>query len=142
MNIYNTIITNTDTPQIQEILKNLDPDKDVLLNAPNAEDSSVIDIQYIKPINDIVTIGNMPDELMEKLRDEHGSNFTIDIIDYAVTYDNGVYGLVVDLQINDLALDSPKIKRLPLPLLILVGAATGVLTLVLVIIKLMRKGKK
>jgi hypothetical protein len=142
MDIYNTIIENTDKPEIQEILKKLDPDKDVLLTAQNTEDSSVIDIQYIKPINRVVTVGEMPAELMDEIRQKHSGNFTIEVTDYAVTFENGLYGLTADVQVNELALDTPKAHRLPLPLLILVGIATGLLTLVLIIIKLVKRANK
>ena len=58
------------------------------------------------------------------------------------SYDNGVYGLEVDLVVDNRHAEVPKSKNLPWPILILVGVLTGLLTIILVIIKLFKKSKK
>ena len=50
MEIFKTVIENTNTPQIQELLKSLDNTKDVLLTSENAENPEIVDVQFIKPI--------------------------------------------------------------------------------------------
>ena len=60
-----------------------------------------------------------------------------------VTYDSGIYGLVADITVTEVNTEEkPKSKRLPLPLLIVVGAATGILTAILIVIKLVSSLKK
>lgn len=143
MEIFTTVIENTNTPETQEILKTLDNTRDVLLTGENPENPDIFDVQYIKPINQIKTIGTIPTSLMAEIKDKCGENIIPEISDYEVTYDNGVYGLAVDLKINDsLPSEVAKGKSLPLPLLIVVGALTGILTVVLIIIKLIKKHKK
>lgn len=143
MEIFTTVIENTNTPEIQEILKTLDNTKDVLLTSENTENPDIVDIQYIKPINQIKTIGNIPTSLMAEIKDKFGDNITIEITDYQITYDNGVYGLAVDIDVDSRKpAETPKSKNLPWPILLLVGIVTGLLTVVLIIIKLIKKSKK
>jgi hypothetical protein len=134
MEIFKTVIENTNTPQIQELLKSLDNTKDVLLTSENTE--------FIKPINQIETLGNIPSSLISEIKDKCGDDVTFEISDYEVTYDNGVYGLEVDLVVDNRHAEVPKSKNLPWPILILVGVLTGLLTIILVIIKLFKKSKK
>ena len=138
MEIFKTVIENTNTPQIQELLKSLDNTKDVLLTSENAENPEIVDVQFIKPINQIETLGNIPSSLISEIKDKCGDDVTFEISDYEVTYDNGVYGLEVDNRHAEV----PKSKNLPWPILILVGVLTGLLTIILVIIKLFKKSKK
>ncbi len=145
MEIYNTVIENTNTPEVQRILKELDSDKDVLMTALSPEVPGRVDIQMIQPINTVKCIGTLPEEVVEKIRDEYGTeNVIVDISDYAVTYDNGVYGLVADINAVSTQIEiAEKKKRLPLLLIVLISIATAVLTVVLIIIRLLtRQGKK
>lgn len=142
MEIFKTVIENTNTPQIQELLKSLDNTKDVLLTSENAENPEIVDVQFIKPINQIETLGNIPSSLISEIKDKCGDDVTFEISDYEVTYDNGVYGLEVDIVVDTRHAEVPKSKNLPLPILILVGVLTGLLTIILVIIKLFKKSKK
>lgn len=143
MEIFNAIIQNTDTPEIQAILANLNTEEDILLTNENPEAENCIEVQYIEPINNIKTIGRIPPEIIASIREKYGRNVAIEISDYMVTYDSGIYGLVADITVNEIDTEEkPKSKRLPLPLLIIVGAATGVLTAVLIIIKLVSSLKK
>lgn len=143
MEIINAIIQNTDTPEIQAILANLNTDEDILLTNENTEAENCIEVQYIEPINNIKTIGCIPPEIIASIREKYGRDVAIEISDYVVTYENGVYGLVADITINEVDTEEkPKSKRLPLPLLIIVGAATGLLTVILIIIKLISSFKK
>ena len=43
MEIFKTVIENTNTPQIQELLKSLDNTKDVLLTSENTENPEIVD---------------------------------------------------------------------------------------------------
>ncbi len=143
MEIFNAVIQNTDTPEIQTILANLNTEEDILLTNENTESENCIEVQYIEPINNIKTIGKIPPEIIASIREKYGKNVAIEISDYMVTYDSGIYGLVADITVNEINTEEkPKSKRLPLPLLIIVGVATGILTAVLVIIKLITSLKK
>lgn len=143
MEIFNTIIQNTDTPEIQAMLANLNPEEDVLLTNENTEAENCIEVQYIEPINNIKTIGIIPPEIISSIREKYGKDVSIEISDYIITFDSGVYGLTADIVVNEIDQnDKPKSKRLPLPLLIIVGVATGILTAVLIIIKLITSLKK
>ncbi len=143
MEIFNAIIQNTDTPEIQAILANINPEEDVLLTNENTETENCIEVQYIEPINNIKTIGRIPPEIISSVREKYGTNVSIEISDYIVTFESGVYGLVADIAVNEIGQDDkPKSKRLPLPLLIIIGAATGILTVVLIVIKLVRSLNK
>ncbi len=143
MEIFNAIIQNTDTPEIQTILANLNTEEDILLTNENTEAENCIEVQYIEPINNIKTIGQIPSEIIASIREKYGKDVAIDISDYMVTYDSGVYGLVADITVNEIDTEEkPKSKRLPLPILIIVGVATGLLTAMLIIIKLITSFKK
>ena len=90
MEIFKTVIENTNTPQIQELLKSLDNTKDVLLTSEKRENPEIVDVQFIKPINQIETLGNIPSSLISEIKDKCGDDVTFEISDYEVTYDNGV----------------------------------------------------
>lgn len=143
MAVFTTVIENTNTPQIQELLKSLDNTKDVLLTSENAENPNIVDVQFIKPINQIEVLGNIPTSLMAEIKDKCGDDVTLEISDYEVTYDNGVYGLVVDIDVDNTSpAEIAKGKSLPWPILIVVGILTGLLTVILIVIKLFKKRKK
>lgn len=142
MEIINTVIENTDSPEIQAILAKLNPEEDILFTNENAE-KGTLDVEYIEPINNIKVIGNIPVNIIASVREKYGEDVSVDIYDYVVTYDQGMYGLVADLEIDKVELEKPvKEKKLPLPLLIVIGTATGILTIVLVILKLIFAHKK
>ena len=143
MEIFNAIIQNTDTPEIQAILSELDTEEDILLTNENPDKENCIEVQYIEPINNIRTIGQIPPEIIASIREKYGKDVAIEISDYMVTYDSGIYGLVADITVTEVNTEEkPKSKRLPLPLLIVVGAATGILTAILIVIKLVSSLKK
>ncbi len=139
MEIFNGIIKGTDLPEAQEILKELDCDRDILLTTVYPEEKK-IEVQFIQPINQVKTIGFVPDDIVEEIFEKYGENANVDISDYMVTYENGVYGLVADVEVDDMPDEDEKEdnKRLPLPLLIIVGALTGILTAVLIVVKLLK----
>lgn len=143
MEIFNGIIEGTNTPEAQEILKQLDPEKDILLTSVNADDKT-IEVQFIQPINQIKSLGFVPQEICEAIFEKYGDGSNVDIADYMVTFENGVYGLVADIEVDELPNEDeePKSKRLPLPLLIVVGVLTGILTAVLVVIKMIKSIRK
>ncbi len=141
MEIINAVIENTNTPEIQAMLAKLNPEEDILFT--NMNDDGKIEVEYIEPINNIKVIGTISDDIVASINEKYGDDASIDIYDYAVTYDQGVYGLVVDIEIDTVEEEKPvKEKKLPLPLLIVIGIATGVLTIVLVILKLVFARKK
>ena len=136
MEIINAVIENTDSPEIQAILAKLNPEEDILFTNENTE-KNTLDVEYIEPINNVKIIGNIPADIIASVREKYGEDVSVDIYDYVVTYDQGMYGLVADLEVDKVELEKPvKEKKLPLPLLIVIGTATGILTIVLVILKL------
>lgn len=141
MEIFSITIQCLNTPEVQEILKSIDSESDVLLTSVDTEDQK-IEIQNIQPINQLKTIGFVPDEAAKEIFDKYGDSATIDVDDYAITFENGMYGIVADISVEEKNIEEPKHKRLPLPILIVVGVLTGLLTVVLVIIKLLKKLKK
>ncbi len=142
MEIINAVIENTDSPEIQAILAKLNPEEDILFTNENTE-KNTLDVEYIEPINNVKIIGNIPADIIASVREKYGEDVSVDIYDYVVTYDQGMYGLVADLEVDQVELEKPvKEKKLPLPLLIVIGTATGILTIVLVILKLIFAHKK
>ena len=142
MEIINAVIENTDSPEIQAILAKLNPEEDILFTNENTE-KNTLDVEYIEPINNVKIIGNIPADIITSVREKYGEDVSVDIYDYVVTYDQGMYGLVADLEVDKVELEKPvKEKKLPLPLLIVIGTATGILTIVLVILKLIFAHKK
>ncbi len=141
MEIINAIIENTDSPEVQAILAKLNPEEDILFTNEN-EDGSRIDVEYIEPINNIKVIGSIPADIIAAVKEKYGKDASIDIYDYVVTYDQGIYGLAVDIEVDKIEDEKPvKEKKLPLPLLIVVGTATALLTIILIIIKLIFSSK-
>lgn len=136
MEIINAIIENTNSPEIQAILAKLNPEEDILFTN-ESEDGSSIEVEYIEPINNIKVIGSIPEDIISAIKEKYGDDASIDIYDYVVTYDQGVYGLAVDIEIEKIDNEKPvKERKLPLPLLIVVGIATALLTVILIILKL------
>ncbi len=135
MEIINAVIENTDSPEIQSILAGLKPEEDNLFT--NEREDGTVEVEYIEPINNIKTIGTIPAEIIEGIKEKYGEKVSYDIYDYVVTFDQGLYGLAVDISVEETEEDKPpKERRLPLPLLIIVGVMTAILTVVLVIVKL------
>ncbi len=143
MEIYNAIIEGVNTQEAQEILKQLDTEKDILITSVD-QDEKKIEIQSIQPINQVKTLGQVPQEITDEIFEKYGENANVDVSDYMITFENGVYGLVADIEVEDLPeeKEEPKNKRLPLPLLIVVGTVTGILTVVLVIVKMIKSLRK
>lgn len=142
MEIINAVIENTNSPETQAILAKLNPEEDILFTNENTE-SSTFDVEYIEPINNIKVIGSIPSDIISEIKEKYGDDASIDIYDYIVTFDQGVYGLVADIEVDKVEGEKPvKTKKLPLPMLIVIGVATGILTLILVILKLIFSRKK
>lgn len=136
MEIINAIIENTNSPEIQAILAKLNPEEDILFTN-ESEDGSSIEVEYIEPINNIKVIGSIPADIIATIKEKYGNDASIDIYDYIVTYDQGIYGLAVDIEVEKVEEEKPvKERKLPLPFLIVIGMATAILTIILVIIKL------
>lgn len=141
MEIINAVIENTNSPEIQAILAKLNAEEDVLFT--NEREDGVVDVEYIEPINNIKVIGSIPSDIIASIKEKYGEDASIDIYDYVVTYDNGVYGLAVDIEVEAVEKEKPvKEKKLPLPVLVVLGVATAILTFVLVIVKLIFAHKK
>ncbi|MDO4302039.1 MAG: hypothetical protein Q4D26_11710 [Clostridia bacterium] len=142
MEIINAVIENTNSPEIQAILAKLNPEEDILFTN-ESEDGSSIEVEYIEPINNIRVIGSIPEDIIAAIKEKYGDDASIDIYDYIVTYDRGMYGLAVDIEADKVEEEKPvKERKLPLPLLIVIGMATALLTLVLIVIKLIFSSKK
>ena len=137
--IYTTTIKGTNNAQSQEIIKNLDPREDMLFVYGDLADDTPVEIQYIKPINDVKTIGLLDPELAQEIIRTHGEEISIGISKYELTFEDGVYGVTADIEVEaaDEAEEDDKKKDLSLPALIVVGALTGFVTLLLVIVKML-----
>lgn len=135
MEIINAVIENTDSPEVQTILAGLKPEEDNLFT--NEREDGTVEVEYIEPINNIRTIGTIPAEIISGIKEKYGDKVSSDIYDYVVTFDQGLYGLAVDISVEEIDENKPpKERRLPLPLLIVVGVMTAILTVVLIIVKL------
>lgn len=142
MEIINAVIENVGSPETQAILAKLNPEEDILFTNENTENGT-FDVEYIEPINNIKVIGSIPSDIISEIKEKYGDDASIDIYDYIVTFDHGLYGLVADIEVEKVEELKPvKTKKLPLPLLIIIGVATGILTLILVILKLIFSHKK
>lgn len=142
MEIINAVMENTNSPETQAILAKLNPEEDILFTNENTENNT-FDVEYIEPINNIKVIGSIPSGIILEIKEKYGDDASIDIYDYIVTFDQGVYGLVADIEVDTVEDEKPvKTKKLPLPMLIIIGVATGILTLILVILKLIFSRKK
>lgn len=146
MEVFNITIQNTDTPAIQEIIRKLDNDRDILMTAGSLSDDSVIEVQYIKPMNQILNIGTLPKEFVDEVKSKYGTNVLIDIVSFDITLENGIYGIDASIEVEKLPesdeSDVQDEANLPLPMLIIVGLLTGILTIILIIVKLIYKDKK
>ena len=142
MEIINAVIENTNSPEVQNLLAKLNSSDEVLYTS-ESEDGKTLNVEYIEPINNVKILGNIPENIVSSVKEKYGENASIDIYDYVITYDNGVYGLVVDIEVDTVEDEKPvKQKRLPLPLLIIVGSITAILTVILVVLKLIFRQKK
>ena len=142
MEIINAVIENTNSPEIQAILAKLNPEEDILFTNEKEDRSSIV-VEYIEPINNIKVIGNIPDDIINTIREKYGKDASIDIYDYVITYDQGVYSLAVDIEVDTVETEKPvKEKKLPLPIIIALGIATGLLTIILAVLKLVFSHKK
>ncbi|MBQ8941718.1 MAG: hypothetical protein IJ062_07760 [Firmicutes bacterium] len=141
--IYTTKIKGTDNAESQAIIKKLDPREDILFVYGDLADGTPVEVQFIKPINDITTVGLIDAELAKEIVAQNGEEISVAIPKYELTFEDGVYGITADIEVEktEESDEEPK-KRLPLPLLIVVGALTGVLTVVLFVLRAINKGKK
>lgn len=142
MEIINAVIENTNSPEIQAILAKLNPEEDILFTNESEDRSSIV-VEYIEPINNIKVIGNIPTDIINTIKEKYREDASIDIYDYVITYDQGVYSLAVDIEVDTVEEEKPvKEKKLPLPIIIALGIATGLLTVILVVLKLVFAHKK
>ena len=140
--IYTTTIKGTNNAQSQAIIKNLDPREDIIFVYGDLADGTPVEVQYIKPINDVKTIGLIDAELAKEIVLNHGEEISVSIPKYELTFEDGIYGITADIEVEPANSSEEKKKRLPLPALIGVGALTCVLTGVLVILKAVNKNAK
>lgn len=140
--IYTTTIKGTNNAESQNIIKHLDPREDLLFVYGDLADGTPVEIQYIKPINDVKTVGLLDPELAEEILKTHGEEISIGIAKYELTFEDGVYGITADIEVEAAEDDEEDSKRLPLPALIVVGALTGFLTLLLIIVRMLNKQDK
>lgn len=138
--ILTTIVQNTATAEVQGILKRLDPKKDVLLLYGDFIGGEPLNVQYIKPINEIITLGVIDSSFLDDIIKEYG-DVSLAIENYTVNFENGVYTLELDIDIEEIEVKEKPKKRLPFPLLIIVGAVTALLTIILIVLKILKKLK-
>lgn len=139
--ILTTTVLNTATAEVQGLLKKLDSEKDVLLLYGDFMGGEPLEVQYIKPINDVLTLGVVDGTFLKDIIEEYG-DVSLSIVGYNVIFDNGMYSLELEIEIEDIPDKEKPKKTLPLPLLIVVGAVTAILTVVLIILKIIKKLKK
>ena len=140
--IYTTTIKGTNNAQSQDIIKNLDPREDIIFVYGDLADGTPVEVQYIKPINDVKTIGLIDAELAKEIVLNHGEEISVSIPKYELTFEDGIYGITADIEVEPAQSDEEKKKKLSLPALIGVGAVTGVLAAVLVVLKVVNKTTK
>ncbi|MBQ9519344.1 MAG: hypothetical protein IJR59_05570 [Firmicutes bacterium] len=140
--IYTTRIKGTDNPESQQIIKKLDPREDVLFIYGDMADNVPVEVQYIKPINDIKTVGLIDAELAKEIVAQNGEEISDCISKYELTFEDGVYGITADIEVEKAEDGKDGKKRLPLPALVAVGAVTAVLTGVLFVLRAVNKAKK
>ncbi len=140
--IYTTTIKGTNNAQSQDIIKNLDPREDVIFVYGDLADGTPVEVQYIKPINDVKTIGLIDAELAKEIVQDHGEEISVSIPRYELTFEDGIYGITADIEVEPAQSEEDKPKRLPLPALLGVGVLTGMLTIVLVVLKTLNKNAK
>ncbi|MBQ6554360.1 MAG: hypothetical protein IJL89_03910 [Firmicutes bacterium] len=140
--IYTTTIKGTNNAQTQDIIKNLDPREDIIFVYGDLADGTPVEVQYIKPINDVKTIGLIDAELAKEIVLNHGEEISVSIPKYELTFEDGIYGITADIEVEPAQSDEEKKKKLSLPALIGVGAVTGVLAAVLVVLKVVNKTTK
>lgn len=138
--ILTTTVQNTATAEVQGILKKLDPKKDVLLLYGDFMGGEPLNVQYIKPINDIITLGVIDNAFLEDVIEEYG-DVSLAIVDYVVNFENGVYTLELEIDIEEIEEKEKGKKNLPFPILIAVGVVTAILTIILVVLKIIKKLK-
>ncbi|MBR6401030.1 MAG: hypothetical protein IKS17_07415 [Firmicutes bacterium] len=140
--IYTTKIKGTDNAASQEIIKNLDPREDILFIYGDLADGMPVEVQYIKPINDIKTVGLIDAELASEIVAQNGEEISVAIPKYELTFEDGIYGITADIEVEKAEDGEPSQKRLPLPALVAVGAVTAVLTGVLFVLRAINKSKR
>lgn len=141
MDTVKIVLKQTDTPEVQRLLQELEPEKDVLVTVGDLEDSPEgLEVQYIKPINDMKKVGIVPAEYIYELMDKFGENISLDIVSYEVTYKDGVYGLVVELSVTVYEEDEEeKGCGMPLIFLLMAGLFTGLATIIFFICRLIKR---
>ena len=112
------------------------------LLAKTQKNPEIVDVQFIKPINQIETLGNIPSSLISEIKDKCGDDVTFEISDYEVTYDNGVYGLEVDLVVDNRHAEVPKEQKFAMAYTYSCWCINRFINIILVIIKLFKKNVK
>lgn len=143
MAVYNTIIESPNTPDSQEALKELNIKKEILDVSVDTK-KRTIEIQFIKPINQFISLGFVSDNVADEIFEKYGKKANISIVDYSITFEDGLYGIEVNIDVEEEKKEESENhkKRLPLPLFILVAIISGFLTIVLILIKAFNKFKK
>lgn len=128
-----------DTPQVQSVLSQLNAYDDLLLLSGQIKSDAVIEVNYLTAEGDVISLGSLPDEALMQIEDLYGCDVRIDIADFGVyKRADGTLRLWVDLE----AEREYKKGGFNLPLIIGVGAATGMLTLLVVAVKIILYRKK
>ena len=139
--ILTTTVLNTDTAEIQKTIKHLDINKDVLLLYGDFMGGEPLEVQYIQPINRVMTIGVVDGIFLKDVIDKYG-DVSLSIASYNIDFHDGMYSLELDINVDDIQEPPEKEnsgKKLPLPILLIVGIMTAFLTVILVILKILKK---
>ncbi len=139
MQYLKTRVIKTDSPEVQKILSGLNAYSDLLLLSGQIGNDTALEVNYLTPKGDVVKIGELPEEILVQIEDLYSDDVWIDIVDFGVHKRNdGTYRLWVGLELKE----ESKKGELNLPLIIGVGALTGLLTLLVVAVKVILHRKK
>ncbi len=139
MECYRAVVSGSDEPIAQEKISNLNAYDDMLFITTKGNGISGSVVSCLCPEGETVVLGRLSEDDINLIRREYGDNISMYIEDFG-TYKrhDGSYRLWVELNISP---DSYKGKS-SLPLLIGVSAFTGVLTLVVILIRFVIKLRK
>lgn len=139
MQYLKTKVIKTDSSEVQKILSGLNAYSDLLLLSGQIGSNTALEVNYLTPKGDVVKIGELPEEILVQIEDLYSDDVWIDIADFGVHKRNdGTYRLWVGLELKE----ESKKGELNLPLIIGVGALTGLLTLLVVAVKVILHRKK
>jgi hypothetical protein len=129
MDYIKAVVMQTDSPEIQKIISKLNAYDDLILVAKiNGE----LEVNLLTDCGDIVRLGCLSNEVLTQIEDNYSDDVDVDVVDFGVyKRDDGSVRLWVGLDVKELH----GARKSKLPLIVGVGAVTGVLTIAVIAIK-------